>query len=83
VVILRHGVARRGTARPGEARLGKARNSPERRAHFKTRGMGMEAIKNKSVSFWPYRRAVILLYLENVISREKFIKLWRSVYGKD
>jgi hypothetical protein len=47
------------------------------------RGMDMEAIKNKSINFWPFRRAVILLYNEKVISRKEFIEFWRSVYGND
>jgi hypothetical protein len=45
--------------------------------------MDMEAFKNKSINFWPFRRAVILLYNEKVISREKFIELWEAVYGND
>jgi len=47
--------------------------------------MDMEAMNgnSKPFSFWPYRRAAILLYIEKVISREEFIELWRSVYGKD
>jgi hypothetical protein len=57
-----------------------AGNRPE---NFKTRGMFMDAIKNKSINFWPFRRAVILLYNEDVISREEFIEFWESVYGKD
>jgi hypothetical protein len=45
----------------------------------------MEAINgnSKSFSFWPYRRAAIFLYVNDVISRKEFIELWRSVYGKD
>jgi hypothetical protein len=54
----------------------------QRDGNFKTRGMDMEAFKNKSINFWPFRRAVILLYNEKVISREKFIELWEAVYGK-
>ena len=45
--------------------------------------MVMEAIKNNPINFWPFRHAVILLYNEKVISREEFIELWESVYGKD
>jgi hypothetical protein len=43
----------------------------------------MEAFKNKSINFWPFRRAVILIYNEKVISREKFIELWEAIYGND
>jgi hypothetical protein len=59
------------------------RDSRERPADFKTGGMDMEAIKNKTINFWPYRRAVILLYGEKIIVREEFVELWRLVYGKD
>jgi hypothetical protein len=44
--------------------------------------MDMEAIKNKSINFWPFRHAVIVLFNEKIISREYFTELWRSVYGK-
>jgi hypothetical protein len=33
--------------------------------------------------FWPYRRALILLYREGAITREEFIDFWKVVYGKD
>jgi hypothetical protein len=46
------------------------------------RGMDMKAIKNKSINFWPFRHAIIVLFNEKIISREYFIELWRSVYGK-
>jgi hypothetical protein len=49
--------------------------SRERPADFKTRGMEMEAIKNKSISTF--------LFSKEIITREYFIELWRSVYGKD
>jgi hypothetical protein len=45
--------------------------------------MDMEAIKDIAISFWPFRHAVLVLYAEGIISREYFIELWRSVYGKD
>jgi hypothetical protein len=44
--------------------------------------MDMEAIKNKSLNFWMYRRAVIVLFNKKIISREYFIELGRPVHGK-
>jgi hypothetical protein len=44
--------------------------------------MDMEAIKKKTINFWPFRHAVILLYNEKVISQKEFIELWGSAYGK-
>jgi hypothetical protein len=32
--------------------------------------------------YWAYRRAVILLYAEKAIGREKFIRCWRAAYGR-
>jgi hypothetical protein len=50
---------------------------------FKTRGMDMEAIKNRSINFWPFRHAVIVLYNEKIISRDYFIELWGAAYGRN
>jgi hypothetical protein len=44
--------------------------------------MDMEAVKNKTINFWPYRCAAIFLYREKIITREYFIELWRPVYEK-
>jgi hypothetical protein len=62
---------------------GKPMTAGNRPANFTTRGMVMEAIQTKPVNFWPFRRAVILLFNEKVIFRKEFIELWGSVYGKD
>jgi hypothetical protein len=45
--------------------------------------MDMKTVKNKSISFWPFRHATIALYRAGTISREYFIELWGAVYGKD
>jgi hypothetical protein len=34
------------------------------------------------MDYWPFRRAVILLYNEKVITRKEFIEFWGAVYGK-
>jgi hypothetical protein len=44
--------------------------------------MDMEAVIKKSINLWPFRHAVIVLFNEKIISRECFIELWRTVYGK-
>lgn len=34
------------------------------------------------MNYWPYRRAVILLYAEKIITRGEFIMYWRAAYGR-